>query len=156
MSARFLLPLAAFLLVTPLIARSAPLDLKFTAVDGREVDLAKLRGKVVLLDFWATWCPPCRKEVPKVVAAYKKLNSRGFEIVGVSLDQSKESLTAFLKEHDMTWPQFFDGKGWKNEISSRFGIDGIPAMWLIDKQGNVVTKDAGEDLEKEVEKLLGK
>jgi thiol-disulfide isomerase/thioredoxin len=150
----FLLP--AFLFSMVLAAEGAPLDLNFVAVDGREVDLTKLRNKVVLLDFWATWCPPCRKEAPKLVAAYKKLNSRGLEIVGVSLDQSKESLLAFIKEHGMTWPQYFDGKGWNNEISSRFGIDAIPAKWLIDKQGNVVTKNVGDDLEKEVERLLAK
>src|SRR5439155_17368912 len=69
-----------------------PLDLKFTAVDGKEFDLAKLRGKVVLVDFWATWCGPCRMEMPHVIDAYKKLHEKGFEIVGISLDSSKDKL----------------------------------------------------------------
>jgi len=133
---------------------SKPIDLKFTAVNGDLVDLTKMRGKVVLIDFWATWCPPCREEVPNVVAAYKKFHDQGFEIVGISLDKDKAKLDAFTKEHGMVWPQFFDGQGWNNKISSEFGIDSIPAMWLFDKNGKFVTADAREDLEAQVEKLL--
>jgi thiol-disulfide isomerase/thioredoxin len=136
--------------------KTKPLELKFTAVDGSEVDLAKMRGKVVLIDFWATWCGPCVGEVPHVVEAYKKLHDKGFEIVGISLDQNKEKLLAFTKEKGVTWPQYFDGKGWQNEISSKFGIDSIPAMWLIDKQGMLATTQARGDLAGEVEKLLAK
>jgi thiol-disulfide isomerase/thioredoxin len=134
--------------------KSKPLDIKFTAVDGSAVDLAKLRGKVVLVDFWATWSPPCREEVPHVVAAYQKYHAKGFEVVGISLDQDKDALTAFIKEHGMAWPQYFDGKGWDNEISSKYGIDAIPAMWLLDKKGMLVTADASDDLDGQVGKLL--
>src|ERR1700679_1361257 len=103
----------------PLTARAdvdinRPLDLNFTAVDGRKVDLAQLRGKVVLLDFWATWCPGCRQEVPEVVNTYRKYHDKGFEVVGISLDQDKDALQAFTSEHGMTWPQYFDGQGWDN------------------------------------------
>jgi thiol-disulfide isomerase/thioredoxin len=138
------------------VSAGKPIDLKFTAVDGSEVDLAKMRGKVVLIDFWATWCGPCVGEVPHVVEAYKKLHDKGFEIVGISLDKDKQRLLNFTKEKGMTWPQFFDGKGWQNEISSRFGIHSIPAMWLIDKQGMLATTQARGDLAGEVEKLLAK
>jgi thiol-disulfide isomerase/thioredoxin len=131
-----------------------PLDLKYNAVDGTVVDLAKMRGKVVLVDFWATWCPPCRGEVPNVVAAYKKYHDQGFEVVGVSLDQNKDALLAFTKENGMVWPQYFDGKGWNNEISKGFGIDSIPAMWLVGKDGKVITRNAREDLAGQVEKAL--
>ncbi|HEX4138729.1 MAG TPA: redoxin family protein [Candidatus Methylacidiphilales bacterium] len=134
--------------------KSKPLDLKYTAVDGRDVDLSKLRGKVVLVDFWATWCPPCREEVPDVVAAYGKYHDKGFDVVGVSLDQDKDALQSFTKEKGMAWPQYFDGKGWDNAISSRFGIDSIPAMWLLDKKGMVVSTDARDDLDAEIAKLL--
>ena len=133
---------------------SKPLDLKFTAVDGKAVDLSKLRGKVVLIDFWATWCPPCRDEVPNVVAAYTKYHAKGFEIVGISLDQDKDALLAFTKGNGMVWPQYFDGKGWANEISHGFGIDMIPAMWLLGKDGKVVTTNARDDLAGQVEKAL--
>ena len=134
--------------------KTEPLDLKFTALDGTEVDLAKMRGKVVLIDFWATWCGPCVQEVPNLVKAYENLHSKGFEIVGVSLDQDKAKLEGFLKEKGMTWLQYFDGKGWQNEISSRFSIQSIPAMWLIDKKGMLVSTSARPNLAEQVEKLL--
>ena len=131
-----------------------PFELKYTAVDGTPVDLAKRHGKVVLVDFWATWCPPCREEVPNVVAAFKKYHDKGFEVVGISLDQDKDALQSFVKDKGMVWPQYFDGKGWDNEISSRFGIDSIPAMWLLDKKGMLVTTDASDDLDAGIAKLL--
>lgn len=77
------------------VTTNAPLELKATAIDGAQIDLSKLRGKVVLLDFWATWCGPCVQEAPKVVATYNKLHDKGFEIVGISLDQNKESVVWF-------------------------------------------------------------
>ena len=131
-----------------------PLDLKFKAVDGAEIDLAKLRGKVVLLDFWAVWCGPCRMEIPNVVATYNQLHKDGFEIVGISLDRDKEQLLKFTKTAGMTWPQYFDGKMWSNDISSRFGINAIPAMWLLDKKGIVRSTEARGDLAEQVKKLL--
>lgn len=134
--------------------KTEPLDLKFTALDGTEIDLVKMRGKVVLIDFWATWCGPCVKEVPNVVGAYEELHPKGFEIIGISLDQDKSKLEAFIKEKGMAWPQYFDGKGWQNEISSRFGIQSIPAMWLVDKKGMLVETNAREDLKAKLEKLL--
>lgn len=115
--------------------QSAPLDLKFAALDGREVDLAKLRGKVVLVDFWATWCGPCVMEMPRLVDIYQRYRERGFEIVGVSLDSNKDRLVAFAERAGMTWPQYFDGLGWDNAIGRRFGIRSIPTMWLVDKRG---------------------
>lgn len=135
--------------------KTKPLDLQFTAADGTEVDLAKLRGKVVLMDFWASWCGPCIAEMPNVVAAYKKLNAKGFEIVGISLDQDKGQMEAAQKKHGMTWPQYFDGKGWENKISSGFGIESIPAVWLLDKKGILrETELRGAALAASVEKLL--
>jgi thiol-disulfide isomerase/thioredoxin len=134
--------------------KSKPLEMKFTAVDGREVDLAKMRGKVVLIDFWATWCGPCVAELPNVLKAYKELHPKGFEIVGISLDSDKAELEAFVKEQGMEWPQFFDGKGWKNEIATTYDIQSIPAMWLVDQKGMVVDTSARSDLEEKVAKLL--
>jgi len=136
--------------------KSKPLELSFTAVDGRQVDLSKMRGQVVLLDFWATWCGPCIRELPNVLAAYKELHPKGFEIIGISLDDNKEQLEKMTKQKGMTWPQYFDGKGWENDLAKKYGITGIPAMWLIDKKGMVVSMNAREDLAGEVSKLLKK
>jgi thiol-disulfide isomerase/thioredoxin len=131
-----------------------PVDLRFTAVDGREVDVSKMKGKVVLIDFWATWCMPCVGEIPHVKEAYDKNHAKGFEIVGVSLDQEKGSLTEFVSGHNMAWPQYFDGEGWDNKLAGQFGITSIPAMWLIDKKGNLRDLHARSDLSGKVEKLL--
>jgi thiol-disulfide isomerase/thioredoxin len=138
------------------VAEGTVVDIKFTAVDGTEVDLSQMRGKVVLVDFWATWCGPCVGEVPHVVEAYKKYHDQGFEIVGISLDSDQKRLTDFISQKEMTWPQYFDGKGWKNKISSGYGIQAIPAMWLIDRDGKLVTKNARSGLTEQITKLLGK
>jgi thiol-disulfide isomerase/thioredoxin len=131
-----------------------PVDISFKAVDGRDVDLAKLKGKVVLIDFWATWCGPCVAELPHVKEAYTDLHSKGFEVVGISLDKDKTKLTKFTADQKMEWPQYFDGKQWENEISTKYGIQSIPAMWLVDKKGNLRDVDARGDLKGKIEKLL--
>ena len=113
-----------------------PVDLKFTAVDGRAVDLAQLRGKVVLVDFWATACGPCVKELPRVKEAYDKFREQGFEVIGISCDTDKERLNKFLKDKGISWPQYFDGLGiGDSKLNVKFGIDGIPHMFLVDKKG---------------------
>ena len=131
-----------------------PLVLAFKAVDGRSVDLAAMKGKVVLIDFWATWCGPCVGELPHLLEAYHKLHDRGFEIVGISLDQEKDALEQFTKKRGMPWPQYFDGEGWGNKFAREFGITGIPAMWLIDRDGKLVDMEARNDLAGKVERLL--
>ncbi|MCE0523760.1 MAG: TlpA family protein disulfide reductase [Methylacidiphilales bacterium] len=147
---RFLLA-AVLLCFLPIAAARAdidpnkPIDLKFTAVDGRKVDLAQMRGKVVILDFWATWCPPCRLISPDLVRLYKKYHSQGLEIVGISLDSNKQGLLDFIKKEGAPWPQYFDETG-RGEIADRFGIQVMPTLWLIDKKGIPVTNSLFEQV----------
>jgi thiol-disulfide isomerase/thioredoxin len=132
-----------------------PVDIRFTALDGREVDLAKLKGKVVLVEFWSTTCGPCIAEMPRVKAVYEKFHKRGFEVVAISLDDKENTLRRFIKEQELPWPQHFDGKGWGNEFGVRYGIFGIPTMWLVDKQGNLRDTQARFGLEQRVASMLG-
>jgi peroxiredoxin len=131
-----------------------PLDLRFTALDGRKVDLAKLTGKVVLIEFWSTECGPCIGELPALRAAYEKFHARGFEVVAISLDDKETALRRFIKEKDLPWPQHFDGKGWENKFALQYGIFAIPTTWLVDKLGNLRVTEASGDLEGQIEWLL--
>ena len=126
---------------------------------GKPLSLANYQGKVVLLDFWATWCPPCRAELPNVIKTYEKHHAQGFEIIGISLDkdQDREKLTSFLKEKNMTWPQYFDGGYWTNKLAVKYGVNSIPATYLLDGEGKIIGNNLrGEALETAVAKALAK
>lgn len=121
---------------------------------GKTIDLAEYKGKVVLLDFWATWCGPCVAELPNVLTAYEKYHDRGFEIVGISLDQDRAALDKFLADRGMTWRQQFDGLGWKNEVAVAWGVQSIPATYLIDPDGKIAAVGLrGEQLEQKLAKF---
>ncbi len=132
-------------------------DFSGTSLGGEAVSLSDYKGKVVLVDFWATWCGPCVHELPNVVDAYKAYHEKGFEIVAVSLDETREDLEAFLKEHpEMTWVQLFDGKGWESDIAMQYKVEAIPFTLLLDQEGNVVRQDLrGEALSNALADLLG-
>jgi peroxiredoxin len=124
-------------------------------LDGKPLSIAGYKGKVVLLDFWATWCGPCVAELPNVLATYEKHHDDGFEIIGISLDQDRTKLTGFLEKKKVTWPQYFDGNGWENKLAQKYGIQSIPATFLLDGEGKIIGKDLrGEDLEAAVAKAL--
>jgi thiol-disulfide isomerase/thioredoxin len=127
-------------------------------LNGAPISVGGLKGKVVLVDFWATWCGPCRGELPNVIATYKKHHANGFEIIGVSLDSERDKLDAFLKNEDgMTWPQYYDGQGWQNKLAVKYGVESIPFAVLIGPDGKIIGKDLrGDDLENAVANALAK
>ncbi len=132
-------------------------DFSETDLDGKPLSIANFKGKLVLVDFWATWCGPCVGELPNVLKTYEKYHGQGFEIVGISLDSDREKLTGFLKKNNMTWVQFYDGKGWGNKLSGKYGITSIPATFLLDGEGKIIdTNLRGEALEKAVARELAK
>jgi peroxiredoxin len=133
---------------------SRPLELSFTALDGREIDLAKLRGKVVLIDFWATWHDVCVSEMKTVRQAYERFHERGFEVIGVIYNQEKSEGDGFVAKEKIPWPQFWDGEGLNNAVAEKFGVGSLPTKWLIGKDGRVVDRNARANLMEKVEKIL--
>lgn len=113
------------------------------------------KGKVVLIDFWATWCGPCRKEMPNIVSLYNKYKDSGFEIIGISLDNDEDSWKNGVANLNMTWPQFSDLGGWKGKAATSYQINRIPQTFLLDRDGTIVAVDLREEsLENKIEELL--
>jgi len=132
-------------------------DVKGFNPDEKEVSLSDYagKGKVVLVDFWASWCGPCREAMPDVVATYQKYKNKGFEIVGISLDGRKEDWEKAIKDLNITWPQLSNLKGWQEDCAVTYGVDAIPHTVLIDKDGKIIERNLSE-LNFKLEELLGK
>jgi thiol-disulfide isomerase/thioredoxin len=107
-------------------------------VRGHPVNLADFKGRVVLVDFWATWCGPCVGEMPNVIATYNRYHGQGFDIIGISLDRDHDALTGFLDHNQVTWDILFDSGGWQNAWAQQFHIHSIPNTFLIGKDGRLI------------------
>jgi thiol-disulfide isomerase/thioredoxin len=134
------------------------LNLRFTAMDGRKVDLKKLKGKLVLIDCWATWCRPCIAEFDNLKKMYQKYHAKGLEIIGITMDEAaaRPKVNELLKKHQLPWPQYFEGKGFNNNsIVQQQRVVSLPTVFLIDRKGNIVDRDArGERLEELIKEHL--
>lgn len=138
-----------------LVPGARPFALTAKDLSGKPISLAQYKGKVVLMDFWATWCPPCVGEMPNVIANYKKYHAQGFDIVGVSLDQDKGALTKYIADNKMPWRQIFDGKGWGSAVGKQYGVQSIPFGLLIGRDGKIIALEVrGPALGPAIEKAL--
>lgn len=132
-------------------------EINLNTPEGKTVALSSLRGKVVLIDFWASWCGPCRAENPNVVNAYKKYKDKGFDIYGVSLDKDKNAWEAAIKKDGLTWTHVSDLKFWNSEVVKLYNFNGIPTNYLVDREGKILAKNLrGEDLDKKLAEVFSK
>jgi peroxiredoxin len=130
-------------------------DLSLPDLNGKMITLSELKGKVVLIDFWASWCGPCRHNNPRLAKLYKKYHSKGLEIYGISLDEEIDSWKKAVRHDKLNWIQVIDDKGWEAPSASAYGVDMIPSSFLIDREGVIRTINAeGPDLESSVKDLL--
>ena len=136
------------------VGQFAP-EISLPTPNGKEIALSSLKGKLVLIDFWASWCGPCRKEMPNVIKIYSKFKNKGFEIYGVSLDQDKEKWMEAITIDGINWPQVSDLKYWDNVAARIYNVQGIPYTVLIDKDGKIIAKNLrGQELEKKIAEVL--
>ena len=137
------------------VGETAP-EINLPDVNGKSISLYSLRGQYVLIDFWASWCGPCRFENPNLINLYKKYKDKGLEIYGVSLDEDKEKWERAIQKDGITWLQVSDLQHWNSSVVPLYKLEGIPASFLLDKKGIIVASYLrGEHLEEKVKELIG-
>ena len=139
-----------------LIAGMEAPDIVMEGTDGKELRLSDLRGKVVLIDFWASWCGPCRRENPHVVSLYHRFHDKGFEIFSVSLDNNRDAWLKAIKDDGLVWPYHVsDLRGWQSAAGRLYGINSVPATVLVDRQGNILARNLrGQDLDNKLNEIF--
>jgi thiol-disulfide isomerase/thioredoxin len=137
-----------------------PFELAFTdAISGAKITMKNLKGKVVVVDFWATWCGPCVAEMPRMKSLYAEYKEKGVEFIGVSLDEKEgglEKVKDFVHRQGITWPQYVQGDGWNSKFSMSWGIISIPALFVVDQEGKLFSVEAGGQLETMIPELLNR
>jgi thiol-disulfide isomerase/thioredoxin len=133
---------------------------QLTRLDGKKLNVPEdLADKVIVIDFWATWCGPCVAEIPHMKQVYQQFHSRGVEFVGISLDndpRAREKVQKFIKERGLNWVHTVSGKGWEDPTARKYGIDGIPSIWVIDGKGRIISDNARGNLENVLEEALSR
>ncbi|QHT66591.1 TlpA family protein disulfide reductase [Rhodocytophaga rosea] len=139
----------------PEVGKKAP-DIELTDINGKTIKLSSLKGKVVLIDFWASWCGPCRKENPYTVEIYNAYKDKGFTVFSVSIDQSKDKWIKAVEKDELVWPyHVIDPKGWYGKAATTYKVEAIPATFLVDKDGTIVATDLrGAELDKTLKKMF--
>ena len=130
-------------------------DFDLKRPDGAELKLSDLRGQVVLIDFWASWCGPCVRALPELMETKRSFEDRDFQVVGVSLDRKREDFESYVKRFEMDFPQYFDGKHWSNDVAKLYGVRSIPRTVLLDREGRIAHVNVrGRGLHAAIERLL--